>query len=48
MIFRIHVYFTPNFTFVFAFEILKDINSEIILFRFALIYVSMVFPWKGT
>ena len=48
MIFRIgshscpHRYFTPNFAFAFAFVILKVINSEIILFRFALISVSMV------
>ena len=37
-----HRYFTLNFTFAFAFVILKVINSEIILFRFALISVSMV------
>ena len=37
-----HRCFTPNFTFTFAFVILKLINSEIILFRFALISVSMV------
>ena len=36
----LHRYFTPNFTFTFAFVILKLINSEIILFRFA--FVSMV------
>ena len=45
MIFRIHVhidtYFTPNYTFAFAFVIQKVINSEIILFRAALISVSM-------
>ena len=33
-------HFTPNFT--FAFVILKVTNSEIILFRFALVSVSMV------
>ena len=38
-----HRYFTPNFTFAFAFVILKVTNSEIILFCFALISVSMVF-----
>ena len=32
----------PNFTFAFAFVILKVINSEIMWFRFALISVSMV------
>ena len=37
-----HRYFTPNFTFAFTFVILKVINSEIILFRFALISMSMV------
>ena len=37
-----HRYFTPNFTFAFAFVILKVTNSEMILFRFALISVSMV------
>ena len=35
-------YFTPNFTFAFGFVILKVINLEVILFRFALISVSMV------
>ena len=35
-------YFTPNFTFAFVFVILKVIILEIILFRFALISVSMV------
>ena len=35
-------HFTPNFTFAFAFVILKVIYSEIILFRFAFISVSMV------
>ena len=38
-----HRDFTPNLTFAFAFVIQKVINSEIILFRFALISVSMVF-----
>ena len=38
-----HRYLIPNFTFAFAFAILKVINSEIILFRFALISVSMMF-----
>ena len=38
----LHGYFTPNYTFAFAFVVLKVINSEIILFRFALISVSMV------
>ena len=46
MIFRIHLHidtsFTPNYTFAFAFVVLKVINSEIISFRFALISVSMV------
>ena len=37
-----HRDFTLNYTFVFACAILKVINSEIILFRFALISVSMV------
>ena len=37
-----HRYFTPKCAFAFAFVILKVINSEIILFRFALISVSMV------
>ena len=37
-----HAYFTPNFTFAFAFVILDLINSEIVLFRFASISVSMV------
>ena len=37
-----HTNFTPNLTFAFAFVIQKVINSEIILFRFALISVSMV------
>ena len=37
-----HRYFTPNFTFAFAFVILKVINSEIMLFRFALLSVSVV------
>ena len=41
-----HRYFTPNYTFAFAFVILKVINSEIIFFRFALISVSMVFWWN--
>ena len=36
-------YFTLNITFAFAFVIPKVINSEIILFRFASISVSMVF-----
>ena len=36
----------PNFTFAFAFVILKVINLEIILFRFAIISVSMVFGHK--
>ena len=36
----LHGYFTPNFT--FAFVILKGINSEIMLFRFALFSVTMV------
>ena len=33
-------YFTPNYTFAFAFATLKVINSDIILFRFALIYTE--------
>ena len=37
-----HRYFTPNSTLAFAFVILKVINSVIILFRFALMSVSMV------
>ena len=37
-----HRYFTPNYTFAFAFVVLKVINSDIIVFRFALISVSMV------
>ena len=41
-----HRGFNPNFTFAFAFVILKVINSEIILFRFALVSVSMVIPSK--
>ena len=44
IIFRIHVDIDaspPNYTFAFAFVILKVINSEIILFRFALISVSI-------
>ena len=44
--FRIHVHIDtspPNLTLAFAFVILKIINSEIILFRFAFISVSMVF-----
>ena len=41
-------YFTPNYTFAFAFLILKVINSVIILFRFALISVSMVRDGKST
>ena len=41
---RPHRYFTPNFTFAFAFVFLEVINSEIILLRFALISVSMVWP----
>ena len=36
-----HRYFTLNFTFAFAFVSLKEFNSEIILFRFALISVSI-------
>ena len=36
-----HRYFTPNFTFAFAFVTLKVINSEIILFRFGLVSVSL-------
>ena len=44
-----HRYVTPNFTFAFAFVILKVINSEIILFRFAFIlsmvsYCPCIFP----
>ena len=39
-----HRYFTPNYTFAFAFVILKVINSKIIVFRFALISVSMAVP----
>ena len=35
-------YFTQDFTFAFAFVILKAINPEIMLFRFALMSVSMV------
>ena len=31
-----HRYFSPNFTFAFAFVILKVINSETILFRYFL------------
>ena len=48
MIFCIHVHvdFSLNYAFAFAFVILKVINSEIILFRFALISVSMVHPGK--
>ena len=45
MVFRIHVHIdtsTPYFTFAFAFVILKVINSEILLFRFALISMSMI------
>ena len=41
MIFPIHVHVdksTTNFTFAFAFVILKVINLEIILFHFALIF----------
>ena len=43
-----HRYLTPNFTFAFAFVILKVINLEMMLFRCALISVSMVFclPWS--
>ena len=37
-----HRDFTPNLTFGFAFVIQKVINLEIMLFRFALISVSMV------
>ena len=37
-----HRYFTPNFSYAFAFVILKVINLEIILFCFALVSVSMV------
>ena len=43
---RSHRYFTPNFTFAFAFLILKLNNSEIVLFRFALFFVSMVHESK--
>ena len=47
MIFRIHVthrYFTLNYTFASRFRNSEgNINSEIILFRFALISVSMVY-----
>ena len=37
-----HRYFTRNYTFAFTFVTLKAINSEIILFCFAIISVSMV------
>ena len=52
MIFGINVYIdtSPEFlTFAFAFVTLKVINSEIILFHFALLSVSMVFsePFQG-
>ena len=43
-----HRYFTPNFTFAFAFVILKVINSELILFRFAVVSVSMVLVLQFT
>ena len=39
-----HRYFTQNLTFAFVFAILKLSNSEIVSFRFALIFVSMVIP----
>ena len=43
----LHRYFTPNFNIAFAFAIPRVINSEIILFRFALISVSMVTAMIG-
>ena len=42
-----HRYFTPNFTFAFAFVILKVTDLEIILFRFASNFVTMVGPSSG-
>ena len=45
----IHRYFTPDFTFAFAFAFVipNVINSEIIFFRFALISVSMALSRKS-
>ena len=40
-----HRYFTPNYTFAFAFVILKVMNSEIILFRCALIEYPQMWVW---